>query len=152
MQRPIRVLELRSVLGTGGGPDKTILQGTARTDPARFAITVCYLRDERDRDFTIDARARELGLDYTEILERHSYDPRIWTQLTSLVDRGRFDIVHAHDYKTNLLTWMLARRRRIVPLSTVHGWFGVELFRERIYYSVDKRVLEIGRASCRERV
>ena len=31
MTKPLRVLELRTVRGTGGGPDKTILQGTAPT-------------------------------------------------------------------------------------------------------------------------
>ena len=36
VNRPIRVLELRSVRGTGGGPEKTILLGAARADPARI--------------------------------------------------------------------------------------------------------------------
>jgi pimeloyl-ACP methyl ester carboxylesterase len=34
---PTRVLELRSVRGTGGGPEKTILLGTAMTDRSRYA-------------------------------------------------------------------------------------------------------------------
>ena len=58
MSEPIRILELRSVRGTGGGPEKTILLGTAATDPDRFAISVCYLRDQRDDVFSIDAWAR----------------------------------------------------------------------------------------------
>jgi len=41
MNEPIRILELRSVRGTGGGPEKTILLGAARSDPSRFAVTVC---------------------------------------------------------------------------------------------------------------
>ena len=45
MNRSIRVLELRSVRGTGGGPEKTIILGTAMTDRSQFAITVCDLRD-----------------------------------------------------------------------------------------------------------
>src|SRR5207244_1788043 len=53
MNRPIRILELRSVWGTGGGPEKTILLGTARTDPRRFDVTVCYLRDRRDPIFSV---------------------------------------------------------------------------------------------------
>src|SRR5262245_21918485 len=35
---PIRVLELRSVRGTGGGPEKTILAGAVRTSPERAAV------------------------------------------------------------------------------------------------------------------
>ena len=48
-REPLRILELRTVKGTGGGPEKTILLGTARTDAAHYAITVCYVRDERNR-------------------------------------------------------------------------------------------------------
>lgn len=141
MKPPTRVLELRSVRGTGGGPEKTILFGTAQTDTSRFDVTVCYLRDQRDQDFSIDQRAAELGLQYVEVLERHSFDPGIWTQLKSLVAAKRFDILHAHDYKTNLAARQLARRFGAIPLSTVHGWFGLDTWKERIYYAVDKRVL-----------
>ena len=136
----IRVLELRSVRGTGGGPEKTILQGTARTDRSRFLITVCYIRDLRDRVFQMHDRARALGVDYVEVLERHSFDPAIWSQLVGLVHDRRIDIVHAHDYKTDLLAWLLARRTDVIPLSTAHGWSGNSR-RERLYYAADRRLL-----------
>jgi glycosyltransferase involved in cell wall biosynthesis len=138
---PIRVLELRSVWGTGGGPEKTILLGTARTNPAKFAITVCYLRDARDTVFGIDARAAGLPVDYTEIIERHSFDPSIWPTLRRLVRERRIDIVHAHDYKTNVLAWLLARFERVIPLSTVHGWTGSSRRERLVYYPIDKRLL-----------
>ncbi len=141
MTRPVRVLELRSVRGTGGGPEKTVLFGAERTDRNRFAVTVCYLRDVRDPDFRIHDRARNHCIDYVEIRERHSYDPAIWTALKRLVRERDIDIVHAHEYKTNLLAWFLASGKRVIPLSTVHGWFGLDTFRERIYYAVDKHVL-----------
>lgn len=140
MNRPIRVLELRSVWGTGGGPDKTILAGARLSDPARYDIVVCYLRDARDEVFALDRRAAEAGVRYEEIVERHSFDRGIWKALVALVDRLRIDIVHAHDHKTDLLTWLLARRRPIVPLSTAHGFAG-ESRSERIYYAVEKRLL-----------
>ena len=106
---PIRVLELRSVRGTGGGPEKTILLGSARSDPARFPVTVCYIRDLRDAVFEMGERARALGLDYVETRERHSFDWTIWPALRALVADRRIDIIHAHDYKTDLLALLLAR-------------------------------------------
>src|SRR5207253_4655400 len=45
MSAPVRILELRSVRGTGGGPEKTILLGAANADPDRWRVTVCYVRD-----------------------------------------------------------------------------------------------------------
>ena len=138
---PIGVLELRSVFGTGGGPEKTILLGTARTDPARYAITVCYLRDARDPVFAIDGWAKTVGVEYVEVLERHSLDPAIWAQLRRLVRERRIDLVHAHDYKTDILALALSRSEGIVPMATVHGWTGHSWKERQVYYPLDKRVL-----------
>jgi len=140
-ERPLRILELRSVRGTGGGPEKTIMTGTARTDATRYAITVCYLRDRRDTAFTLDRVARELGLDYVELLERHSFDPAVWPALRDLVRARRIDIVHAHDYKTDLLAWLLARTEGVTPMATAHGWSGTSLKERRLYYPADRLVL-----------
>lgn len=139
-KHPIRILELRSVWGTGGGPEKTILQGARLADPAQFAVTVCYLRDARDPEFAIGARAAALGVDYVEIGERHSLDPRVWRELRQLVRKRAIDIVHSHDYKTDLLALLLARAEGVIPLATAHGWTG-QSWREKLYYVADKRLL-----------
>lgn len=137
----IRVLELRSVRGTGGGPEKTIVLGTAGTARDRFEITVCYIRDARDDVFAIDEWAKRAGIAYVEITERHSFDPAIWPALRALVRDRQIDIVHAHDYKTNLLARLVGRAERVIPLSTVHGWTGHSWRERRVYYPLDKRVL-----------
>lgn len=140
-ERPIRILELRSVRGTGGGPEKTILYGAARTNPTRFAVTVCYIRDKRDAVFTLDRLASDLGVDYVEIAERHSFDLSIVGALRHLVRSRSIDIVHAHDYKTDLLALVLARGSRITPLSTAHGWTGHGARERRLYYPADRWLL-----------
>ncbi len=141
-ERPIRVLELRSVRGTGGGPEKTILLGSARSDPLRFSVVVCYIRDLRDDAFEMESRARSLGVNYVEVLEQHSFDPSIWPKLVNLIRTHAIDIVHAHDYKTDLLTLLLARTQRVIPLATAHGWIR-NTWRERFYSSADAQILRI---------
>jgi glycosyltransferase involved in cell wall biosynthesis len=141
MSAPIRVLELRSVRGTGGGPEKTILLGAAHADRAHWHVIVCYIRDVRDDVFGIDQRAKSLGVDYTEIPERHSFDPSVWPALRRLVREQRIDIVHAHDYKTNLLVWLLHRFEGTAVLSTAHGWTGHSSRERRFYYPADKWLL-----------
>ena len=137
----IRVLELRSVWGTGGGPEKTILIGTERATRSRFAVTVCYIRDARDRVFGIDKRASALDIDYVEVRERHSFDRSIWGALKALVRERQIDIVHSHDYKTNLLGYLLSRRTNVIPLATSHGWSGSSARERFVYYPVEKRLL-----------
>jgi glycosyltransferase involved in cell wall biosynthesis len=137
----LSILELRSVRGTGGGPEKTILFGTERTDRSRFAVTVCYVRDLRDPIFGIDDRARQLNIDYVEIHERHSFDPTIWPKLAALVRERQIDIVHSHDYKTDLLALLLGRRLGVLTLSTAHGWTGQSARERYVYYPAGKRLL-----------
>src|SRR5262245_29346760 len=140
---PIRVLELRSVRGTGGGPEKTILHGAARRNAERFDVTLCYLRHEHDTAFGIDARARALGLDYVEVRERHPFDRRTWPALVSTIRARRIDIVHAHDYKTDFLALALACATGATPLSTVHGWIDDSWKERRIYSPADKQLLRL---------
>ena len=141
MSRLISVLELRSVRGTGGGPEKTILLGAAKRDQSRFAVTVCYIRDLRDEVFAIDERARAMGVDYIEVKERHSFDPGIWRALRTVVRDRHIDIVHAHDYKTDLLALLLSRRTGVIPLATAHNWAGRSPRERLVYYPLDKRCL-----------
>ncbi len=140
-QRPIRVLELRCADGAGGGPEKTILHGAAQADPDRFAVTLCYIRDHRDTAFDIDRRAARLGLDYFEIRQRHGLDPAVWTELRRIVRARGIDIVHAHDYKTDLLALLLTRVESVIPLATAHGWTGHRWQERLLYYPADRRLL-----------
>jgi glycosyltransferase involved in cell wall biosynthesis len=140
MPEPLRILELRSVRGTGGGPEKTILSSASVCEPDTHAVTVCYIRDRRDKIFAIDQRAAALGIDYVEIWERHSFDLSIWPALRQLVRSRRIDIVHSHDYKTNLYAWLLGKIEPVVPLATLHGYTGRSI-RERFYYAADKRLV-----------
>ncbi len=51
------------------------------------------------------------------------------------------DIVHAHDYKTDVLAWLLGKTERVTPLATAHGWTGHSRRERALYYPLDKRVL-----------
>jgi glycosyltransferase involved in cell wall biosynthesis len=138
---PIGILELRCADGSGGGPEKTILLGAAQSGPERYRVTVCYIRGMHDPLFDIDARAARLGVPFVAVRQRHALDWRIWPQLCNLVREHRIDIVHAHDYKTNLLALLLARRTGIIPLSTAHGYTGHSRIERYLYYPADRRLL-----------
>ena len=139
--RRVRVMELRSVRGTGGGPEKTILFGAAKADRERVDVVVCYIRDVRDDVFALGQRARGLGVDYTEVTERHSMDPGVFPQLVRIIRERHIDLVHAHEYKTDLLGLLLARRTGVVPLATAHGWTGQSPRERYLYYPADKWLL-----------
>lgn len=141
MSAPIRILELRSARGSGGGPDKTILAGAAASNPSRYAVTVCYLRDGRDETFSIGTQAAAMNIDFAAVAERHSFDWAVWPALRRLVVERGIDIVHSHDYKTDLLALLLAWRTGAIPLATVHNWCGLTARERLLYYPADKYLL-----------
>ena len=138
---PIRILEFRSVRGTGGGPEKTIFLGAARSDPEKYRITVCYIRDRRDKVFGPSSKASGLPIEYLEVVEKHSFDFGIIPKLRKIVRDKNIDIVHAHDYKTNFFAALLAKTDKIIPLSTAHGYTGHSR-KEQFYYWADKIILK----------
>ena len=138
---PLRVLELRAVRGQGGGPDKTIFLGAVQADPRRLAITLCVLRRPHPEPFWMAPRAQAAGLDYVELVERSALEWRTFPALRRLVRSRGIDVVHSHDYKTDLLAYLLSRVEPVVPLATAHGWTG-HTWRERVlYYPADKLLL-----------
>ena len=129
------------VRGTGGGPEKTILHGAVAADPARTRVTVCYLRAEEDDVFDIRERAGALGVDYVEIVERGRWDSTLVNRLDTLVAERGVDVVHSHDYKTDLIAWLVARQRRVGVVATAHGWTGHTKRERFVYYPAHKRLL-----------
>jgi glycosyltransferase involved in cell wall biosynthesis len=91
--------------------------------------------------FAIDRRAAHAQVDYVEVLERHSFDPRVWGKLKQLIAERQIDVLHAHDYKTDVLAWLLSRATGARALATVHGWTGNSARERLCYYPIDKRVL-----------
>ena len=138
---PIRLLELRNTYKWGGGPDKTILLSAQQHDKRRVETVVAYIRDVNDHEFQITEMARGKGLTYYEIPERWKFDPRVVKQLRDLIIRYDINLVHGHDYKSDLfafLTQRLMGERPLAVISTAHAWvmlgFKGELYRKMDLY------------------
>ena len=140
--RPVRVLELRSTYGYGGGPDKTILLSAARHDPREFAVTVAYLRGAHDTSFNIGQRAAELGIDdYQEIVEASAFSRKTLGAIGRLIRERHIDVVHAHEYKTDILAWLLRQwYRKPAYMTTAHGWVE-KTARLRLYNRLDLSIM-----------
>ena len=109
----------------GGGPDKTILLSAARHNPNRVSVVVAYVRNAQDREFTIAEKAYALGLTFYQIEEHSKFDPRVLRAIRDIVIEHDINLIHAHDYKSDLfayLTRYLLWRRHLGLFATAHGW------------------------------
>ena len=135
----IRLLELRNTYKWGGGPDKTILLSAEKHDPSRVKVFVAYIRDVRDHEFQISDMARGRNLNYFEIPECGKFDFRVLKAIRDLVVRYDINVIHGHDYKSDLFAYLVGRwlcSRPIALVSTAHAWVMIGL-RGDIYRRLD---------------
>lgn len=121
----VRLLEVRNTYKWGGGPDKTILLSAEQHDKSRVSVVVAYIRDVRDSEFQITEKARAKGLTFYEIEERGKFDPRVLRALRDIVVKHKINVIHSHDYKSDLFAYLVGRWMCPHPvrlLSTAHAW------------------------------
>ena len=136
--RPLKVLVLRGVDGSGGGAEHIILRTAATLDLRRVQMAICCLRHQRDDRFDLDRRAGDLGLDYRQVLHSGPLDRSVLSGLSQVVEQFGPDILHSHDYKASFFAARLARRYGLCRLATSHGWTGHHLRERWVYYPADK--------------
>jgi len=135
------VLEARIVTGEGGGPDKTILN-TPRFMSSRGYPSVClYLRPPGDPGFhAIEEKAARWDAPLEALDDSGPLDFGVLRRARELCDRHRPAIWHGHDYKTNFLGLLLARKRPMVLVTTLHGWVK-HTWKTPFYYALDRRCI-----------
>jgi len=139
--RPV-VLHTRVVTGTGGGPDKTILNSGRFLDPLGYACICAYMHPHDDTGFeTICEKASQSEARILSVPDRGMWNlPRVARTLLKICRSEQVTIWHAHDYKSNALGILLKRFHRMKLVTTVHGW-ETHTRRTPLYYWVDRRCL-----------
>ena len=139
----VRLLEVRNTYKWGGGPDKTILLSAEQHDKSRVSVVVAYIRDVRDHEFQITEKARAKGLAFYEIEESGKFDPRVLRALRDIVVKHKINLIHSHDYKSDLFAYLVGRWMCPHPvrlLSTAHAWVLLGLKGE-LYRRIDLMIM-----------
>ena len=135
------VLHTRVVRGTGGGPEKTILNSPRFLAPHGYDALCAYMHPPRDPGFEeLRRRAEQWDAPLVGIEDRGPWDLRVPGRLLGLCRSRRVAIWHGHDYKSNALGLLLRRFWPMKLVSTVHGW-GVIEGRTPLYYKIDRLCL-----------
>jgi glycosyltransferase involved in cell wall biosynthesis len=136
------VLDTRVVNGSGGGPDKTILNSPRFLTPAGYRNLCAYMHPPGDPGFErLRARAEAAAAPLLSVPDRGPWDWRVVGRLLHICRRERVRIWHGHDYKSNFLGILLRRFWPMRLVTTVHGWGVQDTSRTSIYYRVDRLCL-----------
>lgn len=135
------VLDARVVTGSGGGPDKTILNSPRPLAQAGYRMLCAYLHPPSDDGFlALRCKADQCGAPLISIPDRGPWDWRVVTRLLHICRQQRVQIFHGHDYKSNLLGLLLHRSWPMRLVTTVHGWVK-HTMRTPLYYGIDRLCL-----------
>ena len=136
---PDLVLHTRVVSGSGGGPDKTILNSPRYLADRGYPMLCAYLRHPADREFErLVELAERSGAPLAPVDDRGPFDRGVVRRLAALCAEHRPAIWHAHDYKTNYLGPRLRRRHAMALVTTVHGWGVQGSWKTALYYWLDR--------------
>ncbi|HTU93910.1 MAG TPA: glycosyltransferase [Gemmataceae bacterium] len=135
------VLHTRVVAGTGGGPDKTILNTPRFLQAAGYRTLCAYMHPPVDPGFEqLRVKAQLWQAPLLSVPDRGPLDWRVVSKLLNICRRERVHIWHGHDYKSNLLGLILCRFWPMRLVTTVHGWVRYTR-RTPLYYWIDRLCL-----------
>jgi glycosyltransferase involved in cell wall biosynthesis len=141
MTGEVTVLETRVVRGSGGGPDKTILNSPRFLKSAGYRTLCAYMHPPGDPGFEqIRARAEALDAPLISVPDRGPIDARVVSEMLRICRLERVAIWHGHDYKSNLLGLILRRLHPMRLITTVHGWVH-QTRKTPLYYAIDRLCL-----------
>ncbi len=117
------VLHARMMTGTGGGPDKTIVNSPRFLKPLGIGCLCVFFRPHNDQGFSaIRKRASEANAEIIEVDDRGLFDFSMIRKTIKLCREKKINVWHGHDYKTNLLGWIASKFHPMRLITTAHGW------------------------------
>lgn len=128
MERRTRILHVTFNMGFGG-TEQVIRQLINNLDPDRFECEIACIDGEpgelgqqlaRDRGIAIHTRQRKPGFDTTLVRWLHR-----------IIKKGRFDVVHGHQYSPFLYGWLAHWLTGSRIVFTEHGRFHPDRYRKK---------------------
>ena len=105
-----------------GGPDATVLSLFQKLDPARYRQYLIFLKSPSTLNHMLVEKSRDLGIETILLSTRGKVNLPSLVRALGRVEKNRIDILHSHNYKTDILTYYISRFYSSKIASTLHGW------------------------------
>lgn len=128
----MKVLQLATA-GPLYGAERWILALASSLDPAKVECQIAVIDDQHGDEPPLHGAARMAGLKSRRIRYRGYVDWAAARALRALLRNERFDVVHSHGYKADLLALLGAWRTPAATLATPHGWSECADWKLRLY-------------------
>lgn len=134
----ITILDLRDSPWVDG-PGRTVLETASRINKQKYKIIIGTFNGGKNGNQYIES-AKERGLEIAVVDDNGSFDIGAVAKIKKLIRKYNVDILHTHEFRSNLFGVLAARQKRIPIVTTVHGWI-VNSKKDLLYSFADKILL-----------
>ena len=135
----INILDLRDSPWVDG-PGRTILDCAQSIEGENMHFIIGSFSGGADNNNAYAEEAKRRGLTVLEIPEKSSFDLGVVPFILQAIKNHKIDLIHAHDFRSDVFGLICAKRCGIPVISTVHGWIENDI-KGRIYTLIDKVLL-----------
>ncbi len=119
------------------GAEKVMLQLAASLKQHGHRPWVVAIENRHNPHLEVIEEARRMGLETHIIVSGGRFDLNAAGQLADFIRENKIDIIHAHNYKANLLAFLAARKVRVLLVATLHGYIG-KGWKLKVYEAFDR--------------
>lgn len=138
-KQPIKVLDLRDSPWVDG-PGRTILDCAQSLEGDNFHFIIGGFSGGVQKTNAYTDEAKKRGLETISIEENSAFDLNVLRQIMHIIKTYEIDIVHTHDFRSDLFGLICAKLCRKPIIATVHGWIANDK-KGKVYTWVDKQLL-----------
>lgn len=122
------------------GVEEIILTLAEGLDRAKFNPLIVVFKDEADEVPPLIAEAKKRGIITEVITLKGKFDFSAVMKLRHLVLENKVDIIHSHEYKSDIIAFIATRFISAKLIATTHGWIAINL-KVKFYEFLDSQVL-----------
>lgn len=140
MKRPLRILHLVS---SGGffGAERVILNLASRQNNSAVISWVGAINNKHNPHLEIIQESQNTGLKTAIFDSRSQADLKTVSSVKKFLKENDIDILHTHNYKSNIIGFLATRLTRVKWAVTLHGWISSDS-KLRWYETLDRFFLK----------
>ena len=104
------------------GAERWILALAKHLDPQQVRCELAISSEPSNQDLELTRQYKQLGLATHEIAMRGKFDLSAISKLAKVLRDEKFDLVHTHGYKSDIIGLLAAKKAGIMPISVVILW------------------------------
>ena len=122
------------------GPGKTIIETCARIDKSKYNLKIGLFLLNSQTNNVYKKAAEKRGIEVVPLTTSSQFDLRIIFKIIKVIKEHNIHILHSHEYKSDILAYLVSKFYKIPIVTTAHGWI-VNSLKGKIYIGMGKRVL-----------